>query len=134
LLIASDIEELAMCGRISQHVDGRIYMEALRFPAPPADDSDYAPGAPLYNIAATTTPRVIAIADGRPIMLREQWGRKGKRLYFTARLETAATSGYWNRAWRDNRIVLAVTAGTSGSEKSPTTSRTLSGAQTARRR
>jgi len=35
-------------------------------------------------------------------------GAKEKRLYFTARLETAATSGYWIRAWRDNRIVLAV--------------------------
>lgn len=97
-----------MCGRISQHVDGRIYMEALRFPAPPADDSDYAPRAPLYNIPPMTTPRVIASADGRPVMRREQWGRKGKRLYFTARLETAATNNYWLRAWRDNRIVLPV--------------------------
>ena len=55
-----------------------------------------------------TTLRVIAIADDRPVMRREQWGRKGKRRYFTATLETAATNNYWLRAWRENRIVLPV--------------------------
>jgi putative SOS response-associated peptidase YedK len=98
-----------MCGRISQSQDGRIYMEALKFfDRPAAEDSEYDPGRARWNVAPGTQVRVIALADGRPIMRREMWGHAGHgpRPYVNARVETASTSGFWKRMWQHGRVLV----------------------------
>jgi putative SOS response-associated peptidase YedK len=97
-----------MCGRISQSEDGRIYMEALRWPLPPAPDSDYDPGRARWNVPPGIPVRIIALADGRPVMRRETWGHAGHgpRPYVNARVETASTSGFWKQMWRHGRILV----------------------------
>jgi len=97
-----------MCGRISQSQDGEIYMQALKFPLPPAPDSDYAPGPARWNVAPGTPVRVIALADARPVMRRDMWGHAGHgpRPYVNARVETASTSGFWKQMWRHGRVLV----------------------------
>ena len=97
-----------MCGRISQSKDGRIYMEALQWPLPPAPDSDFPPGRAQWNVPPGTPVRIIALADGRPVMRREMWGHAGHspKAYVNARVETAATSGFWRHMWQHGRILV----------------------------
>ncbi|MDB5414474.1 MAG: yedK [Rubritepida sp.] len=96
-----------MCGRISQHLEGRIYLDALQYPLPPAPDSDFEPRDARWNVPPGSQVRIIALDDGRPVMRREHWGHQGHgpRPYANARTDKA-NSGFWSRMWRDGRIIV----------------------------
>ena len=107
-----------MCGRLAQYRDAERYFELLRpNPATPfatgADaEASVSPAAfshaPVYNVSPGTQPMILRAGGDGPEAAQAHWGYRGRapRMYVNARVEKAATSGYWKPLWERGRILV----------------------------
>ena len=97
-----------MCGRLAQYRDAERYFELLRpNPAAPFAQTSFA-HAPVYNVSPGTDPMIIRAGGDGPEPATAHWGYRGRapRMYVNARVEKAATSGYWKPLWERGRILV----------------------------
>jgi putative SOS response-associated peptidase YedK len=101
-------QEATMCGRLAQYRDAERYFELLRAnPAAPFAPAPFA-HAPVYNVSPGTHPMIIQAGGDGPEAGEARWGYRGRapRMYVNARVESAATSGYWRPLWERGRILV----------------------------
>src|SRR6476620_3104550 len=105
------MQEIIMCGRITQYRKAQDYMQALDFP--PTLSKEAAERQPSYNTPPGSMPWLIhAFNDGKPTMDAVKWGyrpnwaaEKGIPLAINARIETAATGRYFRHMWLNGTVL-----------------------------
>jgi putative SOS response-associated peptidase YedK len=106
------VEEITMCGRITQYRKAQEYMQALDFPATLSKEA--AERQPSYNTPPGSTPWLIHLFnDGKPEIDAVKWGyrpnwaaEKGIPLAINARIEKAATGRYFRHMWLRGRVLV----------------------------
>lgn len=110
---AQEVKLGAMCGRITQHRDRRVYAQEMGWDS--TDQRQWQGGrTAFYNLAPGAYPDVMHTFDqGKPEFETIFWGyqpswaaEKKLPMSINARLETAATKPFFRHMFREGRVIV----------------------------